>query len=139
MSKNTGCPRCDELPDNVYCSICLSKKYGELEKRSKRQAKARKYVRQLKPLASDGQLVMVLICPNSHRWESPADFTAKGDPFSIPRCPEPDCGLFWKEHNRIVLGEFSDAACTERCWKAKDYICKCSCGGAKHGIMRSAA
>ena len=26
------------------------------------------------------------------------------------------------------------ATCTDRCWSAKGKICRCSCGGANHGI-----
>lgn len=135
--KNTGCPRCDELGPNVYCSICLSKKYGALEKRQKVQSRVLRRVSRLKRPTWDGTLIMGLLCPNNHQWDTIADFAAKGDPFRTPQCPE--CGLFWNRYNRIVLGEQTETACTEKCWKAKELVCKCSCVGAKHGILRGAA
>lgn len=137
MGRCTGCPRCDQLPANVFCSACLDKKYGELEQRRKVQERVRRRALRLKPTTWDGTLMMVLICPKDHRWESVADFTATGDPFRTPICS--DCGLFWNRYQRIVLGEVTDTACTEKCWKAKDDVCKCSCGGARHGIFRNAA
>lgn len=32
----------------------------------------------------------------------------------------------------------SDITCGEACWCAKEDICKCSCGGKNHGILRTA-
>ena len=31
----------------------------------------------------------------------------------------------------------TDATCGEACWRAREDVCRCSCGGANHGIQRS--
>jgi hypothetical protein len=33
-----------------------------------------------------------------------------------------------------LVAFFSDITCGEGCWKAKEDICRCSCGGKNHGI-----
>jgi hypothetical protein len=33
-----------------------------------------------------------------------------------------------------VRAYFSDITCGDSCWKAKEEICRCSCGGKNHGI-----
>jgi hypothetical protein len=34
-----------------------------------------------------------------------------------------------------LVSFFSDITCGEACWKAREDICKCSCGGKNHGIQ----
>ena len=33
----------------------------------------------------------------------------------------------------------TEATCGDACWKARENVCRCSCGGANHGIMKSAS
>lgn len=35
-----------------------------------------------------------------------------------------------------MIGIFSLTACGPQCWEARDDVCRCSCGGANHGIHR---
>lgn len=35
-----------------------------------------------------------------------------------------------------ILGILTDATCGEACWHARDEICRCSCGGRNHGVLR---
>lgn len=37
----------------------------------------------------------------------------------------------------IVYATLSEITCGEACWCAKEDICKCSCGGKNHGILRT--
>lgn len=34
-----------------------------------------------------------------------------------------------------IVAFFSDMTCGENCWKAKEDVCKCECGGKNHGIQ----
>lgn len=36
-----------------------------------------------------------------------------------------------------VVSIFSEITCGEACWHAKEEICKCSCGGKNHGILKT--
>lgn len=36
-----------------------------------------------------------------------------------------------------MIGIFALTACGPACWEAKDDVCRCSCGGAHHGIHRN--
>ena len=38
----------------------------------------------------------------------------------------------------MLNGIFTDATCGDACWHAREDICRCSCGGRNHGILRSA-
>lgn len=40
--------------------------------------------------------------------------------------------------NAYVHAILSDITCGEACWCAKEDVCKCSCGGKNHGILRTA-
>lgn len=35
-----------------------------------------------------------------------------------------------------IFGILTDQTCGEACWHARDEICRCSCGGKNHGILR---
>lgn len=35
-----------------------------------------------------------------------------------------------------IFGILTDQTCGEACWHARDEVCRCSCGGKNHGILR---
>lgn len=37
-----------------------------------------------------------------------------------------------------INGIFTEQTCGEACWCAKEDICRCSCGGKNHGVLRTA-
>ncbi len=39
--------------------------------------------------------------------------------------------------NAYVTAILSEITCGEACWCAREDICKCSCGGKNHGILRT--
>ena len=39
--------------------------------------------------------------------------------------------------NAYVHAILSDITCGEACWCAKEDVCRCSCGGKNHGILRT--
>jgi len=39
--------------------------------------------------------------------------------------------------NAYVHAILSDITCGEACWCAREDVCKCSCGGKNHGILRT--
>ena len=40
-------------------------------------------------------------------------------------------------YNRVVQAvEKSDATCGEACWHAREDVCRCSCSGKNHGILK---
>ncbi len=38
----------------------------------------------------------------------------------------------------IIEAMITEQTCGEACWHAKEDICRCSCGGRNHGILRTA-
>ena len=36
-----------------------------------------------------------------------------------------------------IVAFLSQITCGEGCWKAREFVCKCSCGGKNHGCMKS--
>lgn len=44
------------------------------------------------------------------------------------------------EKTTLALESFlTGSTCGEACWEAREDICRCSCGGKNHGILRNAA
>jgi hypothetical protein len=40
--------------------------------------------------------------------------------------------------NAYVHAVLTEQTCGEACWHAKEEICRCSCGGKNHGVLRAA-
>ena len=36
-----------------------------------------------------------------------------------------------------ISSVFTEATCGEACWHAKEDICRCSCGGKNHGVLKT--
>lgn len=36
-----------------------------------------------------------------------------------------------------LLAILTEATCADACWYARDEVCRCSCGGANHGVLRT--
>ena len=134
MAKNTGCPRCDELGPNVYCSICMDKKYGALTKRRTQRARsrARTTLQRHRFESPDGRQVKELLCRRGHRWPSAGDYRQL-EPFDEPYCPDPSCGERYISARRPGNVNITDTECTRECWDAKGPDCSCSCGRVNHG------
>ena len=74
-------------------------------------------VRSFEYLSIDSQLVRVL-----------PDYLAT--PESDLRCP---CGSRFVDSGHVV-GTVTSKPCSEACQDAHNFVCKCSCGGANHGM-----
>ena len=38
--------------------------------------------------------------------------------------------------NAILAAIQTESTCGEACWSARDDVCRCSCGGRNHGVLR---
>lgn len=38
----------------------------------------------------------------------------------------------------LIEAMYTEATCGEACWCAREDVCRCSCGGKNHGILRTA-
>jgi hypothetical protein len=82
-----------------------------------------------------GRIPLRLSCLTGHRWVSQIDPGSEDRAGVVdPNCPI--CQEFYTEYH-IVRGTVDESIeCVDRCWKADQRTCVCSCGGLNHGIAR---
>lgn len=126
-----GCQRCAELADGLICGICAERAGVKDESRKRRRAAVRRQVRKAQPAFIDRSIQRLwLRCEGGHAWLSNAAL-GKEDMVDDPRCPICDRYFYKAMVIKATLDE--SVNCDEKCWKAREPICRCSCGGANHG------
>jgi hypothetical protein len=121
------CVKCQELPPNVLCGLCVERKYGaQAAGRGRKRPTPRSIKRNSQGVRSRTQLQ----CQNRHTWISNVDYSSDSS-LATPRCPS--CRQYFTSQRRVLVTLRETTKCDGRCWGAEHFRCVCSCGGVNHG------
>jgi hypothetical protein len=129
-----GCLVCAESQPGLACGVCTDlHQNANAAPRTRREKIRKAFTRRLggATRTPSGVRRGTAICEDDHLW-STVTLPGRNDEVEEPLCPQ--CGKYLLRIG-FVQGEYAeDVECVDICKNAQDFKCRCSCGGANHGM-----